>query len=255
MAKININFNNANYLIDESSLPAATAALKSHLSTVMNGSGAMINLGGASYNIDSAKLSAATNAFVAHLGTIAGGSGGSGSKVTVNGVEYSIDPTKVSGAVAELETVLGGLNSAGGNSGGGQGGGCDTLYWDGNTEGLTKILDGYKVSSAIVPNNMLLGCKFITTIVDAGETTIYTTEIDSETYDSYVDAGYITEDYAMLGPYVIMIRKQNVNIMGTVFADSGLYLYCSNEGNCTEYISYINVPGYTGFPHSENCGH
>ena len=72
MANININFNDKNYSIDEASLSAATAALQSHLSTVMNGSGAVINLGEISYSVDSAKLATATNAFVTHLGTVAG---------------------------------------------------------------------------------------------------------------------------------------------------------------------------------------
>ena len=103
MSKINISLNNKNYSIDESSLSAATSNLRSHLSAVMNGSGAVINLGGTSYNVDSAKLQAATNDFVAHLGTIAG----SGHKVVVGGVEYSIDSTEVAGAISELEAVLG----------------------------------------------------------------------------------------------------------------------------------------------------
>lgn len=107
MAKININFNNADYSIDESALTDATNDLKSHLSTTMAGTGATINLGGVAYNIDSTKLTIATNNFVSHLGTISG----SGSKVVVGGVEYSVDSNKVAGAVAELEAVLGGLNS------------------------------------------------------------------------------------------------------------------------------------------------
>jgi hypothetical protein len=107
MAKTNIVFNNKDYYIDNSSLSDATAALQSHLSTVMNGTGATINLGGTSYNIDSAKLSAATNAFVSHLGTVAG----NGYKVVVNGVEYGISSDKVASAVGELETVLGGFNT------------------------------------------------------------------------------------------------------------------------------------------------
>ena len=107
MAKINILFGNTNYSIEESALAAAAAQLKSHLSTEMNGSGAVINLGGTSYNIDSAKLSTATNAFVSHLGTIAG----SGSKVVVGGVEYSIDSNKLGDAVADLHAVLSGLHS------------------------------------------------------------------------------------------------------------------------------------------------
>jgi hypothetical protein len=109
MAKINIPFNNQNYNIDESSFTAATSALRSHLSTVMNGSGATVKLGGTTYNIDSTKLTAATNDFIAHLGTIAG----SGSKVVVGGTEYAINSAKLSGAIAEIETALGGLLSGG----------------------------------------------------------------------------------------------------------------------------------------------
>ena len=111
MAKININFNNTDYSIDESALSTATSALRQHLSTVMNGSGATINFGGTSYGIDSAKLSTAKNEFVTHLGTIAG----SGKKVVIGGVEYGIGSDKVAGAVGELEIVLGNLNSGGGS--------------------------------------------------------------------------------------------------------------------------------------------
>ena len=103
----NIIFNDKNYSIDESSLAPATAELKNHISTVMNGSGATINFDGAEYSIDSAKLSAATNDFVSHLSTIAG----NGSKVVVGGVEYSVDSTKVRSAVSELEAAWGNLNN------------------------------------------------------------------------------------------------------------------------------------------------
>lgn len=113
MEKTNIIFNDVNYSIDESSLSAAIAELKEHLSTTMNGSGTVIELDGVSYNIDSTKLTTAKNDFVTHLGTISG----SGSKVTVGGVEYSIDSTKVSEAISALETVFGNLDNptVGGN--------------------------------------------------------------------------------------------------------------------------------------------
>jgi hypothetical protein len=109
MAKINITFNNKNYSIDDTSLSAASAALKSHLSTVMNGTGATINLDGVAYGVDSTKLATATNAFVAHLGTVAG----NGYKVKVGGVEYGVDAAKMTGAMSELEAVFGDLNSGG----------------------------------------------------------------------------------------------------------------------------------------------
>ena len=104
MAK-NINFNDKNYPIDESILASATTSLQSHLSTVMNGTGAIIEFGGTEYSVDSTKLSEAMNSFVAHLGTIAG----EGTKIVVGGVEYSIDSTKLTGAISELEAVLGGI--------------------------------------------------------------------------------------------------------------------------------------------------
>lgn len=111
MAKIIIPFNNKEYSVDESAFSDAYVALKSHLSAIMNGSGATISFGGTDYNIDSAKLSAATNDFITHLGTVAG----SGKKVVIGGVEYNVDSAKMNSAIAELETVLGDLHT--GNDG------------------------------------------------------------------------------------------------------------------------------------------
>ena len=51
MAKINIPFYNTDYSIDEQSLASATSKLQSHLSTVMNGSGATITLNGVVYSL------------------------------------------------------------------------------------------------------------------------------------------------------------------------------------------------------------
>jgi hypothetical protein len=107
MAKTNINFNNKTYQIDESSLSTATSALRTHLSTVMNGTGATINFGGTAYNIDSSKLSTATAEFVSRLGTVAG----SGYNVVVDGVKYGIDSAKVQNAVSGMHTVFNELQS------------------------------------------------------------------------------------------------------------------------------------------------
>ncbi len=107
MSKINVNFNNKNYNIDEASLSTSINDLKSHLTTKMNGTGAVVILGGTSYNVDSEKLATATNEFVAHLRKIAG----NGYKVVVNGIEYGIDPTKVQNAISEIEIVLGNLHN------------------------------------------------------------------------------------------------------------------------------------------------
>lgn len=107
MAKTNIIFNNKTYSIDDSSLSAEKSKLEQHLSTTMNGTGAVISLGGTAYNIDSAKLTTARNDFTTHLGTISG----NGKKIVIGGVEYSVGSDKVAVAIGELEAVLGGLNS------------------------------------------------------------------------------------------------------------------------------------------------
>lgn len=111
MAKVNIFFNGISYSVDESVLADATAALQSHLLTVMNGTGATINLGGNSYNVDSTKLTDATNTFISHLGTIAGGD----EKVVIGGIEYGIDATEISGAITGLQATLDELESGGGD--------------------------------------------------------------------------------------------------------------------------------------------
>jgi hypothetical protein len=106
MATININFNNTEYSINESSLTPTMNELKSHLSTVMNGMGAVVNFDETDYNIDSVKLSAAKDDLISHLGTIIG----SGSKIIVDGVEHSVDSTKIAEALSELETAFDSLS-------------------------------------------------------------------------------------------------------------------------------------------------
>ena len=107
MAKINILFNGTNYSINEAALESAVASLKTHLSSVINGTGTTIKLGGVTYNIDSTKLTEATTDFVTHLGTISG----TGHKVVIGDVEYGVSSDKVADAVTELEIVLSGLNN------------------------------------------------------------------------------------------------------------------------------------------------
>ena len=76
MSKLNINFNDKNFAIDNSALSSPRAD------------------------------------FVAYLGTIAG----EGAKITVDGVVYNVNPTKLNGAVASLENVLNNLNASGGDT-------------------------------------------------------------------------------------------------------------------------------------------
>lgn len=109
MAKIKIPFGGADYLIEESALAAATTELKTHLSTVMNGSGATISLGGTPYSVDATKLANAVNDFVAHLGTISG----SGASLTVGGIQYAVNANKLNEAIADINATLGGLAAEG----------------------------------------------------------------------------------------------------------------------------------------------
>ena len=106
MANIKIHFNNKKYPTDKSSLAPSISQLKSHLTTVMNGSGATIGLDGESYNVDSNKLSNTSNVLASHFGTISG----NGIKVLLNGVEYLLDKDKLANATLDLHTVLGLLN-------------------------------------------------------------------------------------------------------------------------------------------------
>jgi hypothetical protein len=101
MAK-NVFFDGTDYLVDDSLLATVKDALKTHFSSTLAGSGAVINFGGVNYNIDSTKLGTARTDLVNHLGTISG----SGRKVKVGSVEYGIDAGKMSAAKSELSRVL-----------------------------------------------------------------------------------------------------------------------------------------------------
>ena len=104
MAKF-ISFNGEDYRIEDADLASAITKLKSHLSTVMNGTGATIELDGISYGVDSTKLTNAKNTLTTHLGSIAG----DGPSIVVNGVKYTVDSTKIENVVSDLQTVFEGL--------------------------------------------------------------------------------------------------------------------------------------------------
>lgn len=224
MAKTNIVFNNNTYSIDDSALSTASAALRNHLSTVMNGSGAVVTLNGTSYNIDSAKLSAATTNFVSHLGTIAG----SGYKVVVGGNEYKISSAKMTDAIGEIETVLGGLNSP-------NAGGSDTLTWDGNTDGRLIVNDAFvKISDVVLTSDDLEnGYKF------------------SYVFDGVTDERELTE-YERLNNDILVICDGGVICVSTdgvsidefVFPEKGIYI---GLGYTEASPVSLTIPGYNGF--------
>lgn len=101
-ARIDINFNDEDYIIDKGFLSSAIEKLENHFSTVINGTGTTIKFRDDEYDIDATKLLTATNAIVSHLKTLAG----SGKTVNIGGIEYGIDATKVATTVSNLEKLF-----------------------------------------------------------------------------------------------------------------------------------------------------
>ena len=178
MSKLNINFNGSDYSIDESVLASASADLKFHLSSVMNGDGATIDFDGVTYNVDSTKLSNATNDFVAHIDTIAG----NGAKITIGGVEYSVDSTKLSGATSGLEDTMSTLS-------GGDAAETHTITFD----------NGYEASNIFVNGELI-------TELEMGET--YTFNTSGSIVIDY------PEDDSEMQAYIAELDKHGVYVIG-----------------------------------------
>ena len=153
MAK-NIIFDSTKYSIDEAAISEASSDLQSHLSSVMNGSGAEIDLGGTTYGVDSTKLSSARDEFVAFLQTIPG----SDCKVIVGGIEYLVDRSKLGVAIAALHDVFGGMAPEGIAPGLYQAGtdySVMTASWDELIESNALVITDGKLSLGIVAPNTL----------------------------------------------------------------------------------------------------
>lgn len=250
MAKTNIVFNNKNYQVEDSNFAPYSNALKSHFSSVMNGSGATINFGGTTYNIDSAKLEAARNAFVQHLGTIAG----NGSKVKIGGVEYGIDTAKVAGAVAEIEAVLGGSISGGGSD-------SFTLTWisDDVAENTFVTLDDtryVKVSNRILSDAELVGASWTETaymLSDPSQrfvTQQYVLAINSNWSDDDDVRVYAVKD-SDSDPVVFVALVDGAEYNSLVFAEAGTYsLAQQSDGLGCEYVLDLVNSGGNSNPDS-----
>ena len=138
---------------------------------------------------------------------------------------------------------------SGGGNGGGETQGCDTLTWDGNTDGRVtlespEILGCFvKISDAIPA---LSDCKngMIVQTADGGGRAYSAEEID-EIYNAIGIVG------AQVGVYVI--PSDGFILMDTfTFPESGVWVAYMED---SPYVTSLTIPGYTGFPHSENCGH
>lgn len=134
---------------------------------------------------------------------------------------------------------------------GGGGSKTVTITWDGNTEGKysVPIYNGqayvYKVSDEVCNNSDIVGC-----VIEQSDGRVWT--YTQEIYDSEFNAGYITDDFAVLGEgMVIVVRKPNTEMLGTNFAEAGTYLYWASDSGATLYISSFT---YTTSGSSESGG-
>lgn len=113
--------------------------------------------------------------------------------------------------------------------------GGDTLYWDGNTEGLVSTADMfYKVSDAVptmddLANGAVLG--------------ISDSEIFEIPADAIMDGTVDGYPCIMIGEVYVALEDE-VNLDGLYFPQKGVYFVGADDA----YISSFTIPGYTGFP-------
>ena len=117
--------------------------------------------------------------------------------------------------------------------------GCDTVYWDGNREGLATCFEPilYKVSDAVPQQEDFVNGAVIN-IIGLGED-----HFETITYDEILGC---YEDGIMYGAIFAVVPENSYGI------EPGTYIVYYSE---TNYMTQLTIPGYTGFPHSEHCGH
>lgn len=125
--------------------------------------------------------------------------------------------------------------------------GNDTLYWDGNTDGLVQS-DGafdtwYKVSDVVPTLDDLVNGGSVYTICKPDpkdSTEVNFTVSDQESFYNGV---------FLLNGNVFIVTEEGAGVLNdiyaTTFPESGIYLFNTNE---SVYISKFTINGYTGFP-------
>ena len=144
--------------------------------------------------------------------------------------------------------------------------GCDTLYWDGNTDGLlsatvTGSADGlpdlykvYDIDNITIPveDDFAGGISITGTSKDGAKEQI---PFDGTTAQSF----FRGDVYAALFTAVIIVPTDNYTLdmpdlqVNIHFPEAGVY-FMDNPG-LGNYMSEFTINGYTGFLHSEHCGH
>lgn len=123
--------------------------------------------------------------------------------------------------------------------------GCDTLYWDGNTDGKLMVeAGGFKMvkvaENVLTPADAPNGLSIVTSIDGVEEIPF---EAIQEMYNEY---GIISVSLFLSAPV------DDFNFMGiATLPEKGVWVTSESSGR---FVS-ITIPGYTGFPHSEHCGH
>lgn len=136
--------------------------------------------------------------------------------------------------------------------------GCDTLYWDGNMDGLycetseflTNILGPdcicYQVWNQPIDLDQFSEIKLSYIYEDSVETE--TRNLEDINHEQLVDGFYIMDGGLIVIPTDITNPETGESIY---VGKPGIYFAIQEWGRTLS----LTIPGYTGFPHSDNCGH
>lgn len=119
--------------------------------------------------------------------------------------------------------------------------GGDTLYWDGNTEGLDSVSEMiYKVSDTVLAAEDVAkdGITLSATFWDPESSNVVETVVSAP--DSVSETDGVIQ--IACGSYCVM----SVNAENAAEAGVGAGIYFMKYNNM--YISSLTIPGYTGFP-------
>lgn len=129
--------------------------------------------------------------------------------------------------------------------------GCDTLYWDGNTEGLY----GVELNpSTAIPHYVAYKISDITPTASDCENgvSLYLSNGENTFIDGDEISNYFTDDGAFQEGIMLIIPYDNYENMGL---EKGTYFMLVTDESGSVWGSQLTINGYTGFPHSEHCGH
>lgn len=114
--------------------------------------------------------------------------------------------------------------------------GGDTLYWDGNTEGLVNVEDMYYKVSDNVPTMDDLANGVTVGLSDG---TIM--EIPADGIEDLRSAGI---QVIILSELALVALEDNITNFDFVLPEKGIYLFAMLEAHTT----FLTIPDYTGFP-------